>query len=365
MSKILLFTDPHFCTYSSILRKRGEKYSIRLENQLDTMNWLLDVYKKENCSMFICLGDFFDRSELSAEELSCLSLIDFKDVNAYFIVGNHELGRGDLSFSSAHTFLINRECEVFNKPSVLKLDNTLLYILPYQLDINHKKDIMEYFPNIPKDESKYRLLLTHNDIAGIQLGKYKTETGFAIDNLSENFDLTINGHLHNQQWVTKNILNLGNITGQNFSEDGFKYPHEAMIIDCDTLEYKLISNPRAIYFYKIDFTGKNNNIDYINKISFSLRNAVISVTVNEEDYSYIRYRFDPDYNPPDACQMLPKNCNIVQARVTVIKNNIAQITKKENIQSLQLDYKKSFEEYVLSTFGKTKDIIKELEEVLK
>ena len=36
--KVLLYTDNHFSQYSSILRNRGERYSIRLENQIKSIN---------------------------------------------------------------------------------------------------------------------------------------------------------------------------------------------------------------------------------------------------------------------------------------------------------------------------------------
>lgn len=36
--RILVFTDNHFCERSSIITKYGPKYSIRLENQLESLN---------------------------------------------------------------------------------------------------------------------------------------------------------------------------------------------------------------------------------------------------------------------------------------------------------------------------------------
>ena len=38
MSKILVFADNHFCERVSIVNKFGLKYSVRLENQIATMN---------------------------------------------------------------------------------------------------------------------------------------------------------------------------------------------------------------------------------------------------------------------------------------------------------------------------------------
>ena len=60
--RILLYTDNHFCTNSSIIRKNGEKYSIRLENQIKSVNWAEQLGIEKNCDMVIHLGDFFDKS---------------------------------------------------------------------------------------------------------------------------------------------------------------------------------------------------------------------------------------------------------------------------------------------------------------
>ena len=42
--KILLFGDTHFCERSSIITKYGTKYSVRLENQLASLNWVEQLF---------------------------------------------------------------------------------------------------------------------------------------------------------------------------------------------------------------------------------------------------------------------------------------------------------------------------------
>ena len=362
MNKILLYTDNHFCTYSSIVRSRGERYSVRLENQLKTMDWLVDLAKQNQCSSMFCLGDFFDKPELTAEEISALSEINFENILPYFIVGNHELGTGDCEFSSAHAFLQNKECEVFNKPSVLAIGKTLIYILPYQVD--RLSSVMNYFSStIPIDQYAHKILLMHNDIKGIQMGKFKSEEGFEISDLQNNFDLVINGHIHNQMWITDNVLNLGNITGQNFSEDGFRYQHQAMILDCDTLEYSLVRNPRALNFYKIDWS-QGTDIDTINKVSSMMCNAVVSMKVTESESEYLRYRFDPTYQNErlEQCHA-PRNCNIVQARISV--EHTVDSDSVDKVADLHLDHLQEFQNFVIQNIQSDDIVLSELQEVLK
>ena len=94
------------------------------------------------------------------------------------------------------------------------------------------------------------VVFSHNDIAGLQLGKYISKNGFTINDINSNCSLFINGHLHN---ATKynNIVNVGNLTGLNFSEDAFRYKHSVYILDTDTLTITEFENPFAFNFYKI------------------------------------------------------------------------------------------------------------------
>ena len=365
MSKILLCTDNHFCSTSSILRQRGAQYTLRLENQLQTINWIVDKAIELECSNIFFLGDFFDSATLNAEEISCLSEIDFKGIYTHFLVGNHEMGNATLDYSSAHSFLLNQNCEVYNKPSVLVLDNTSIYMLPYQLEVNRLDSVMEYFPTNLPTNTQYRLLLSHNDIAGINMGKFVSQVGFDVSDLSSKFDLVVNGHIHNQGWVANNVLNLGNITGQNFSEDSVKYPHQAMLIDTETLEYTFFTNPYALNFAKLDFTTEETaHIDYINKVSHMIgNNAVLSIKVKPDDYEYLRNRFDPQYN---TSELIPKSCNVLCCRV-IIDKGTSQVNEEDNskVSTLHLDHLNEFQKYVLENIGEDEVTLQELQEVLK
>lgn len=355
MNNILLFSDNHFCSNSSILRKKGNKYSLRLENQIKTINWLTEIAVQYNCSNIFCLGDFFNSPNLNAEEISALSKIDFKGIQTHFIVGNHEANRIDLKYSSAHSFLINKNCFVYNNPAILGIGNSLLYLLPYQL--TKKETVSDYFPNINKNLS-YKILFSHNDISGIQMGNFISKEGFSKEDLQNNFDLVINGHIHNSSWITDNIFNIGNITGQNFSEDAFVYNHNCMILDADTLNYNIIENPFAFNFYKINFYKKD--IDYINEISMKIKkNAIVSIKTDEESFDYISKRFNPDI---EEDRLTPRNCNIIAAKIICEKNNI---NVENNInKKFEIDYLKQFQDYVLNNIGNNEIILEELQSII-
>ena len=107
--KIAICGDVHWSQYSSIIRKRGEKYSVRLENLINSVNWFNQLSTTNNCVANFYLGDFFDKAEMNAEEISALSKIEWSTGIQYFLCGNHEMVATDHKYSSAKVFdLIER-----------------------------------------------------------------------------------------------------------------------------------------------------------------------------------------------------------------------------------------------------------------
>ena len=98
--KLLIFSDNHFCERYSILTKFGTKYYIRLENQLESLNWIENLAIEKNCDLVLCAGDFFDKPQLTDQELTAIRDIKWNGLPHYFLVGNHESEENDLQFNS-------------------------------------------------------------------------------------------------------------------------------------------------------------------------------------------------------------------------------------------------------------------------
>lgn len=353
--KLLIYADPHFCTYSSIVRSRGNKYSTRLENLIDSLNWVQKTAKENNCNSVVCLGDFFDKSELSPEEITALGEINWADVPQAFIVGNHEMGRSTLDFSSAHLFKVCPNATVFDVEQKFVFGDTEVCFLPYTLEID-RKPISEYFDYgqdiFPKCSK--RIILSHNDISGIQMGQFISQDGFSIKEIEDYCDLFINGHLHNGTEITRKIINLGNLTGQNFSEDGFIYIHKVMLLDTDTLHYEYIENPYAFYFYKIDCTDLNHK-QIEEKFSKVRPNSVLTVSCYSSDVDFIK--------PFVEASTVIESKVIIRQKVSKAEEN--QESTEQEVQLNTIDHLERFRQYILEVFG-TNDVIKEeLEEVCK
>lgn len=343
--KVLIYSDPHFCTYSSIVRSRGEKFSLRLENLIKSISWAEKQASTNNCDAVICLGDFFDTSTLTAEELTALQEITWANCKHYMLVGNHCISRGDLSFNALNSLGMIDIMNIIDQTYTIELYNTDLIFIPYQLKDQRKK-FVDYLPK----NNKKKIIFSHNDIAGINYGGFLSTNGFDINEISANCNLFINGHLHNGgYWLDENqvAINMGNLTGQNFSEDAAKYKHGVAILDTETLELDFIENPYAFNFYKFELNSEDDL-----HILYNLEpNAVVSIKCKEGLKKQIQ-------------DILNNRSNIIESRIITIPETLDVKDEDKKIITT-VDHIKQFKDFILDELGCSELVMEELAEVCK
>ena len=172
--------------------------------------------------------------------------------------------------------------------------------------------------------------------------------GFELDDISSNCNLFLNGHLHNSMFLDdkETILNIGNLTGLNFSEDAFKYKHYAVLVDTETLELSFFVNPYAFNFYRVDIDNERD-ISVLDRLD---DNAVVAIrcvdTLSDKVSEYVR------------------NHRFVSSRITTYSNSVVN----ENVNEMELkssDYKRQFETFIVEKMGNDDIVHSELSEVLK
>ena len=268
--KVLIYTDPHWCQHSSIIRSYGKKHSTRLENLINSINWCERLAEKEGCTEIICAGDFFDRTDIVAREATALKDIEWANMPHMMLVGNHEADDQALTFLSLDVF-DNPNFKIIRTPwhEFIEGSKTVITYIPF-LTEEIRKPFKDY---LYKDAAK-QIVISHNELKGIQYGPAVSKYGFELEDL-ESVDLFINGHIHNGSFLNKRktALNLGNLTGKSFEEDAKTYTHNVIILDTETLEMRFIENPYAFNFYKFDIDVEAD----INKLNIIKNNAVLSI----------------------------------------------------------------------------------------
>lgn len=340
--RIAVCGDVHWSKYSSICRSRGEYYSKRLENLINTINWVEETAMQNGCSRIVYLGDYFDKSSLDAEEISALSEIKWRIDERVYIVGNHEIGTHNASFNTTDIFSLLPSAKIINETTIEDIGKFELVYLPYILESDRTPLISTI---VDSQKTKTRIIFSHNDIAGIQLGGFVSTTGYSIEEIEANCDCFINGHLHNGCDITAKIKNLGNITGQNFSEDASNYAHKMLIIDTDAGTFTYFENPYAYNFYKLNFS--TNTLDDIKqKLLHCKNNSVISLT---SDYSSTEIISIIDEINAMYPNKIVERKIITNAKTTVDSDITVELSKINHIEK--------FNEFVLEQLGES-DIVK-------
>lgn len=331
--KIMIYGDVHWCESSSIIRGMGTKYSQRLENLIRSVSWVESEAKKNYCDLIVMLGDFFDKSVLTAQEISALNDIQWSDIRRVFIVGNHEIGRADRTFSTIDLFDSFPNCTVMSQPTEWNVGLKRCYFLPYFLEKDR-----------PKLTEHYDYIFSHNDLLGLQMGQFVSKEGFDINEIEKCCKYFFNGHIHNGMFVGKNIINLGNLSGQNFSEDALTYSHNVCILDTQTDDLKFIENPYAFNFYKLGLVESKQDFLNLNLKS----NAVVSVTINAKD--------------SELKQLIEDCSQIVSKRV--LYKDIENQTEVDTELFEDVDYLQKFVEFIKSNMEITDIVNDELSKVI-
>ena len=347
--RVAVCGDVHMCKNSSIVRGRGERYSQRLENCIKSIEWFERLSKDNGCAITVYLGDFFDSAMLDDETITAVNDISFnEDTQHYFIVGNHESSVNGLYYNSASVLGRIKNSSVVSQLMEYRWDNVAFDFIPYILE-SDRKPLSEYVPN---DNFKH-IVFSHNDIAGLQMGKFVSKTGFEIGEIEDRCTLYINGHIHNFSEIGRCITNLGILTGQNFGEDAFKYNHYVMILDIDTVAGTICcdyyTNPHAFNFYKLEIK------DWFDLEKYECLkwkpNGVVSIkcvdSLVDKVKEFLRVR------------------GVVEYRMTILSDQTTQNQEiPQELNKESIDYLKKFVEASIEKFGYSDILQEELEGVV-
>jgi DNA repair exonuclease SbcCD nuclease subunit len=247
----------------------------------------------------ICAGDMMDKSTCSDIELTALRDIQWNNLPCYFLCGNHESSTADLKFNTVKCLEAENRV-IITEPTVMKCDNdkTELCFLPYVVECD-RKPLVEYFG---KKLGK-RIIISHNDIAGVNYGPVVSKTGFDLADIEANTDRYFNGHVHNSEFITEKVLNLGSLSAHNFSNDSLLYKYGCWILDTETLKLEFIENPYAYNFYKLQIDTESD----IYCLDGLKNNAVLSIKCEQSLIETVK-------------QKLETLNNIVESRIIIIRN---------------------------------------------
>ena len=342
--KTLIFSDLHMCPRASIVNRWGNKFPSRLENCINTVNWIERKAEELKCDLIVSLGDFFDKPDLTSETITACNEIQWSDIMHYHLVGNHDASDSSLVFNATNVLSSDRHV-IISEPTKHEACGCDLCFLPYVTECD-RKPLSEYFSR-SKTYNSRKIIFSHNDISGIQMGPVVSKTGFGIEEIEANCDIFLNGHLHNGQAITPKVINLGNLTGKDFGEDALRYRHNIVILDTETLALEYIENPYAYNFYKLQIDCEND----ILCLDHLKNNAVVSIKCAQTLIEQVKYR-------------IAALDNIIESRIILTKHQVEADTETTELD-LTVDHLARFIECCKATIENSSLLDEELSEICK
>lgn len=224
MTKILMYSDLHIGAPR-----------VSLEKVIDTLIWVNQVAKQENCDYIFNLGDTFDfynhtksKMSLTPSMIRDLESYGYLMKGHYILRGNHEYNeQGDL----IDIFSMYGGIPVTEPKFIEPLD---ILLLPY----NESKYELDY--------DKYKYIFGHYDVSGAMFesgSRDESEDSLELSGLS--WDMMFIGHYHIKQKIRDNIISIGAVQSRARSNNLEKMG--ITILDTVTGKTEFIENPYAEY----------------------------------------------------------------------------------------------------------------------
>lgn len=243
--KIVLSTDYHlkFSTQFDRVTERG--LPSRLEEIIDSVNWVVETGKKHRATTFVGLGDIFDASERlnTKEGLAIMEMfqhIKAKFANNFFLVGNHD------QISAEHNILdlFSSIVKVYSKPSFVDVQGARLFFLPYIRESEDVYKALKGFEALDCPGKKYAFChfwdssVMSVDPEAIDLSKVNVNF----------FDRIFLGHHHvPTSNLASKVVYVGTLLNKKFNETG---PKGCWILDTETNHISFYKNPHSPEFFQ-------------------------------------------------------------------------------------------------------------------
>ena len=234
--KLVMFTDIHFGA-----RNNSDQHNL---DNLEYIEWLIEIVKREKPTHLAFLGDFFEnRNAINVRTLNH-ALEGCRRLNAlgipiFFIVGNHDLyHRSNRAIFSTDTFNDLENFILINEPMELSKD---WYAAPYLFK--------EEYPAQVADINGHKYVMGHFEFRNFVVtgADRRMEHGPDPDDFLGP-DHIFSGHFHKRQ-AHKNIVYIGNTFPTNFGDAGDK-ERGCCVFDVDRGEVYFHDWENAPLFFK-------------------------------------------------------------------------------------------------------------------
>lgn len=254
--KILCFSDLHAHNYREFDEKTDFTGSKRLDNILETLEYIKVYCVKKDINTILFAGDLFHvRAKVDTVVFNSIydkmKEISDEGIAIIAIPGNHDdKDNSDLPQHSLHAFNDIKNMKVVDKLDTISLDTEhSVTCVRYSKNTQMIKDFIN---NInPEQLGKKPILLGHLGIDGGYVGKgsYPMAEAFSVEDLRPDlFNFIILGHFHRAQILGgyQHVYYTGAPIQHSFSDEGENKGFYIIDTDKGNKEFVPIDNPKFI-----------------------------------------------------------------------------------------------------------------------
>jgi DNA repair exonuclease SbcCD nuclease subunit len=325
MPKILIFSDLHLHNH--------KKSNERLDDCLQTLNWIFDTAKDRNIKTIVCVGDLFhtrQKIDVLTYQRTFEIFDKHKEFNIWLLIGNHDMWyEHDWDVSSVIPLGVLPNVHVVINPCDVEIDGFPACFLPYtknpldSLNLLKHRDLL--FAHVAVHGA---LMNTRSQTHAEEVIEHDGDMVKIDEKVFGNWKRVFLGHYHAYQNITNKIGYIGSPLQLSYGES-FDKKYIA-IYDLATDDVELVENT----FSPKHFVIKPNDI---NKINFGDR-AFIRVQVN-------------DINSPDNIEIqksISNLCeNVSEIKIESIKKKIIEDKQiVEDAKSILMNDEEMAEKYI-------------------
>lgn len=293
---VLSFSDLHIHNYQQF-----DKNGSRLANCLNVLELVFKFAEKHGIEFILFSGDLYDNQENIPTEVINDVVATFtdlfykyEDIKFIAISGNHDHASKNLLHKPAITALthLNITFENFilidNKEFAISDEVGVIGVPYYEYSEDYHKALAKVITSPPSYAYYRKILLCHQTPSGLNNTNIPFDTD-VHNEMYENFDLVLNGHIHAFQEITPKFINVGSPLQRNLSDLGVNKGF--LVIDTDKIGeekfYKFISTKGKypeFQFVKLKEGEKLNKDDFNYLIPIREVKQSMSLYINTEEF---------------------------------------------------------------------------------
>lgn len=217
--KYIVFSDLHAHEFTEFAKPDDNYINSRLANIVHSVEDVFSLARKEQRTVLFAGDLFHARGSVRSEVFNFIFKVfmENQDVPVIMIRGNHDASNNHIdSPSSIEPFGVFPNVHLITQLEHFDYQGDSITAISYG---DEHAEMKAFIKDNPAD-----ILLAHVGIEGaLGAGRSKLEGAFTVSDMyPEDNKIVLMGHYHRSQKFTDNMLYVGNLVAQNFSDSGME-----------------------------------------------------------------------------------------------------------------------------------------------